>query len=65
MSKLEKLKFEVARLPKEFSEFCRWIFEWDWAYWDDEITADFEAGRLEFLVREAFDAKAKGKLKEL
>ncbi len=66
MSKLEKLKVEIARLPKEeFSELCRWLSERDWAYWDDKISADSEAGRLDFLVREALDAKANGKLKDL
>lgn len=66
MSKVEDLKEEIERLPKEdFTELCRWLSERDWARWDDEIAADSEAGRLDFLVREALDAKAKGKLKDL
>lgn len=63
MSKVEKLKNEIDRLPdEEFTELCRWLSEKDWARWDDEIIADSEAGHFDFLVREALDAKAEGKL---
>jgi hypothetical protein len=66
MSKVEELKNEIEQLPKEeFTELCRWLSERDSASWDNEIAADSEAGRLDFLVREALDAKAKGKLKDL
>jgi hypothetical protein len=66
MSKVEQLKNEIERLPKEeFAELCRWLSEKDWARWDDEIAADSGAGKLDFLVREALDAKTKGKLKDL
>jgi hypothetical protein len=66
MSKIQKLKNEIERLPQEeFTELCRWLSERDWARWDDKITADSEAGKLDFLVREAVDTKAKGNLKDL
>jgi hypothetical protein len=66
MSKVEELKNEIEQLPKEeFTELCRWLSEKDSAKWDNEIVADSEAGSLDFLVREALDAKAKGKLKDL
>jgi hypothetical protein len=66
MSKVEKLKTEIERLPKEeFSELVRWLSEKDWERWDKEIEADSEAGKLDFLVREALDAKTKGTLKDL
>jgi hypothetical protein len=66
MSKVEELKSEIERLPEEeFAELFRWLSEKDWARWDNEIAADSEAGKLEFLVSEALDAKAKGKLKDL
>lgn len=66
MSKVEELKSEIERLPEEeFAELYRWLAEKDWARWDSEIAADSEAGKLEFLVSEALDAKAKGKLKDL
>lgn len=66
MSKIEDLKNEIERLPdEEFTELCRWLSEKDWARWDNEIVLDSEAGKLDFLVHEALDAKAKGKLKDL
>ena len=66
MSKVEKLKTEIEQLPKEeFSELVRWLSERDWERWDYEIEADSEAGRLDFLVREALDAKSKKTLKDL
>jgi hypothetical protein len=33
--------------------------------WDKELDADSEAGKCDFLVREALDAKAKKTLKDL
>jgi hypothetical protein len=66
MSKVEQLKNEIEQLPKkEFTELCRWVSDRDWASWDNELAADSKAGKLDFLVREALDAKAKGKLKDL
>jgi hypothetical protein len=66
MSKMEKLKTEIEQLPKEeFTELVRWLSEKDWDRWDKEIEADSEAGKLDFLVRETLDAKAKGTLKDL
>ena len=66
MAKVDELKNEIEKLPKEeFSELVRWLSEKDWERWDKEIEADSEAGKLDFLVREAWDAKRKGKLKDL
>jgi hypothetical protein len=66
MSKVDELKIEIERLPEEdFTELVRWLSERDWERWDKEIEADSEAGKLDFLVREAVDAKAKRTLKDL
>jgi hypothetical protein len=66
MSKVDDLKTEIERLPREeFSELVRWLSEKDWERWNKEIEADSETGRLDFLVREALDEKAKGTLKDL
>ena len=66
MSRVEKLKIEIETLPKEeFTELVRWLSEKDWEMWDREIEADSEAGKLDFLVREARDAKTKRTLKDL
>ncbi len=66
MSKVDELKKEIEKLPREeFSQLVRWLSEKDWERWDREIEADSEAGKLDFLVHEALDAKAKGTLKDL
>jgi hypothetical protein len=66
MSKVEELKTEIEKLPRrEFTELVRWLSEKDWERWDEEFKADAEAGRLDFLVQEALDEKAKGTLKDL
>jgi hypothetical protein len=66
MSKMDELKAEIERLPREeVAEIFRWLSEKEWERWDKEIEADSQAGRLDFLVREAQEEKAKGNLKDL
>jgi hypothetical protein len=64
MSKIDELKAEIDRLPRdEFAELFRWLSEKDWARWDNEIEGDSQAGSLDFLEREAREGKAKSSLK--
>jgi hypothetical protein len=66
MSKIDELKADIERLPgEEVAELFRWLSEREWERWDNEIAADSAAGKLDFLVREAHEEKAKGTLKEL
>ena len=66
LSKIDELKAELESLPSdEFAEIFRWLSEKDWERWDKEIEADSQAGRLDFLVRQAREEKAKGTLKDL
>ncbi len=66
MSKVDELKTEIEKLPmKEFTELVRWLSEKDWERWDKEIIGDSEAGKLDFLVREALEEKSKRTLKDL
>lgn len=66
MSKIDDLKADIEGLPsQEQAELFRWLSEKDWEGWDKEIEADSKFGRLDFLVREAREEKAKGKLKEM
>ena len=59
MSKIDELKADIDRLPnEELAEL--FPSEKEWESWDREIEADSEAGRLDFLVREAHEEKAKG-----
>ncbi|MDF0646001.1 MAG: hypothetical protein P0111_18385 [Nitrospira sp.] len=66
MSKADELKTEIESLPpEEFAELVRWLSEKDWEQWDKQIETDSTAGRLDFLVDEALEAKAKGTLENL
>jgi hypothetical protein len=66
MTKVEELESAVASLTaEEYQEFRRWFLESDWAKWDTQIEEDSRTGKLDFLVREAFEAKQEGKLQEL
>ena len=66
MSRIDRLKVEIESLPgEEIAELFRWLSEKDWEKWDKEIEADSQAGKLDFLAREARDEKAKGRLKDL
>ena len=66
MSRVDELKGEIERLPSdEFAELCRWLSEKDWEQWDRQIESDSRSGKLDFLVQEATDEKAKGKLSDL
>lgn len=66
MSKVGELEKVVASLtPEEYREFRQWFLEQDWELWDRQIEEDSRAGRLDFLVREALEAKEQGRLKEV
>ncbi len=66
MSKVEEIKEAIAALPeKEYILLRKWFSERDWQKWDLQIKKDYESGKLDFLIKEALEAKAKGKLREL
>lgn len=66
MTKLEELETVITRLPEEeYRQLRRWFLETDWERWDREIQEDSRAGRLDFLMKEALDAKRKGTLRDL
>jgi hypothetical protein len=66
MSKVDELKTAIEKLPQEdFAELVRWLSAKDWERWDKQIEADSDAGKLDFLVREALDEKAKRTLRDL
>ena len=58
MRQLEELEMAIASLSdEEYREFRRWFLERDWERWDRQIDEDSKAGKLEFLVEEALEAK--------
>ena len=49
----------------EYVQLRQWFSERDWKRWDQETEKDSKSGKLDFLIREAFDGKRHGKLKDL
>jgi hypothetical protein len=66
MSKVEEIKQAIDSLSEDDYVLLRqWFSEKDWQKWDRQIEADSQSGKLDFLVQEALEAKAKNKLREL
>ncbi len=66
MTKVEEIKVAIEALPKEeYVQLRRWFTERDWREWDRQIEADSAAGKLDYLIEEAFEEKKMGRLKEL
>ncbi|WP_295101675.1 hypothetical protein [uncultured Candidatus Kuenenia sp.] len=66
MSTVSKIKEAIETLTEnDYVQLRQWFLEKDWEKWDNQILADSEAGTLDFLIKEAFEEKSKGKLKEL
>ncbi|MEW6666163.1 MAG: hypothetical protein AB1512_13215 [Thermodesulfobacteriota bacterium] len=66
MTSIEEIEKAVASLPvEEYRQFREWFLERDWAQWDKQIQADSESGKLDFLVKEAMEAKNRGDLRDL
>jgi hypothetical protein len=66
MTKIEELEMAVSSLPEEdYSRFRLWFLERDWEKWDREIEADAASGKLDFLLREAAEAKKDNQLRDL
>lgn len=66
MTKVEEIKQAIEALPeKDFIRLREWFSEKDWDKWDKELEADVNSGKLDFIVKEAKDAKYNGELKDL
>jgi len=66
MSRVEEIKQAIDTLPEEeYIQLRQWFSEKDWQKWDRQIAADTESGKLDFLLKEALEAKSKNKLREL
>ncbi len=58
MVRLEKIQQAILALPEaEYKQLRQWFSELDWEKWDQEIEADLDAGKLDFLITEALEEK--------
>ena len=66
MSTVDEIKAAIEMLPPtEFARLRHWLLERDWDEWDRQIESDSQAGKLDFLIAEVLEEKAKGTLGEL
>jgi hypothetical protein len=66
MSRVEEIKEAIDTLPEEeYIQLRQWFSEKDWQKWDQQIVADSERKKLDFLLKEVVKAKSKNKLREL
>lgn len=66
MSRVEEIEKAIDALPEEdYVHLRQWFSEKDWQKWDRQIEADSGSGKLDFLLKDALEAKAKNLLREL
>jgi len=66
MTDVARIKVAIENLPeKDFLQLRKWFWEMDWERWNKQIETDSASGKLDFLIREAFDDKDKGQLEEI
>jgi len=66
MTRIEEIEKAVESLPEgDYSRFRAWFLKRDWERWDQQIESDSASGKLDFLVREAREAKESGDLGNL
>ena len=66
MSTVEEIQSAIVSLPpEEYARLRAWFIERDWEQWDQQIAADAQAGKLDFLIAEAMAEKAQGHLRDL
>ena len=66
MPGIAEIQQAILVLPEdEFTQLREWLAELDWGRWDDQIEADSESGRLDFLVEEASRSETLGSLDDL
>lgn len=66
MLKIEEIEATIESLSEdEYARLREWFYERDWEKWNRQIEVDSESGKLDFLIKEATDEKAKGNLREL
>ncbi|MFH1909153.1 MAG: hypothetical protein ABIL11_17525 [Chloroflexota bacterium] len=56
MTKVQEIQAAIESLPREeYVHLRQWFSEREWEQWDKQIEADSEAGKLDFLIKEAFN----------
>ena len=66
MTTIADIQKAILSLPEtDYIHLRQWFSELDWKKWDQQIEADSQDGKLDFLVAQALEAKSKGALMDL
>ena len=66
MTNIAKIQKEILALSEtDYRQLKQWFNELEWDKWDRQIEEDSNAGKLDFLIAEAVEAKENGTLKNL
>ena len=66
MSTIAEIQQAILALPEnDYLRLREWFSKLDWKKWDEQIEADSQDGKLDFLVAQALEAKSKGTLLDL
>ena len=66
MSQVEELQVRIRDLSKkDFSKLREWFFQLEDELWDQQISADFKAGKFNRLIEKARAEFAQGETREL
>ena len=66
MTSISKIQEDILALSEtDYLQLRQWFNALDRDEWDRQIEADSNAGKLDFLIAEALEAKEKGTLKNL
>ena len=65
-STISEIQQAIISLSKsDYAQLRRWLSEYDWEKWDQQIEADSDGGKLDFLVDQATEARRQGTLEDL
>jgi hypothetical protein len=66
MSEVEELEARIIKLSgADLARLRDWFLELDHRHWDQQIAADFKAGKFKRLIDKAREELAEGKAREL
>lgn len=66
MSEVEDVEARVRKLPQNaLAKFRDWFHEFENEVWDQQIKADFNAGKFKELIATAREEFAQGKAREI
>ncbi len=66
LSEVEEIEMRIRKLPQaDQAQLRNWFIEFDNEAWDQQIQADFKAGKFASLIDEARQELAEGTVREL